>query len=240
MRYFFIVLILAIIYLNRSYAYFYYQIRSKNLPKTTSRSYVIGEGKKTLTMVSLGDSLTAGVGASSVNTSYPYLVAKNLSDGGLKMNLFDLAEPGAKTIDIIKSQLQEAISQDPDLVTILIGINDMHNFVNENQFRVNYQQIIGSLKSKTHARIVLINIPYLGSPKTLFFPYNLWIDYRTRRYNEIIKSLSNKASAEYVDLYSQTSNDFKSDNFLYSKDYFHPSDKGYILMGQIINANLSR
>lgn len=237
---FIIFLALIGVYLNRAYAHFYDSRGNKILPKTTQESYDVGIGFNFIKLVSLGDSLTAGVGATKGENSYPYLVAKNLSAGNSDVLLYDVAESGAESEDVLKSQVERAISRRPDIIIILIGLNDLHNQVPENTFRENYRKIISKLKNKTQAKIALINIPYLGSGKILFFPYNFLLEYKTGVFNQIIKQLALDENLIYIDLYSKTKNDFGSDNSMYAEDNFHPSDKGYLLWGQIINANISK
>ncbi len=241
-----IFLFILVIYLNRSYAYFYNYIGDKNLPQSASREYEIGENplanpkipnKGFIKMVSLGDSLTAGVGAKGSWNNYPVIIGQKLNKTGPIVELDNFADPGAASQNLLNFQLDLAISENPDLVTILIGINDMHNFVSLSKFQDNYQSIIDQLKAKTHAKVVLINIPMLGGKKILFFPYNLWFDYRTRQFNKVIKSLAEKNNLKYIDLYSLTKERFEKDESLYSEDNFHPSVKGYQLWGQVINAN---
>jgi len=240
-RYFLIILVVVSLYLNRAYAYFYDYIGDKNLIRTASRNLEVGEkpNKSFFRYVSLGDSLTAGVGAISATSNYPYLVAKKINQSGPTVELYNYSDPGAKISDVLNFQLNLGILENPDLVTLLIGINDIHNTTDEEIFKKNYQKIISELKKQTHARIVLINIPYLGSDKILLFPYNLLFDLKTKSFNNSIKDLANLNQLEYIDLYTKTRSQLDSDPTLYSTDYFHPSDKGYILWGQIINANLS-
>ncbi len=233
-----LILIALIIYLNRTYARFYDYIGShlQAYPVLTSYHSENAASKKII-YVALGDSLTAGVGTNNVIETYPYLIATKIKNSQ-NVEVYNLAYPGDQSSQLLKNQLPQALTENPDLVTILVGINDLHNFISENQFKKNYQEVIKELKNKTHSKIVLINIPYLGSSKTLFFPWNLILDYKTKQFNRVIEDLANENNLKYIDLYS-TKKSFEQDNSLYSADLFHPSPSGYGFWAEVINANLS-
>src|SRR5690349_5753730 len=85
-----------VIYLILSYSYFYSFIKIKSLPNPNQGSYTFSSGaKKTITLVTLGDSLTAGVGASEFSKTYPYLLAEDLASKGSQVKLINLGVPGA-------------------------------------------------------------------------------------------------------------------------------------------------
>ncbi len=211
------------IYLNRSYAYYYDFIGHANLT-APDHPAVVSVGSQvnlpTIRYVALGDSLTAGVGVSDYKNSYPYLIAKQLSFKN-QVRLINLAHPGDNSIDLIHNQLPQVLALKPDLVTLLIGVNDIHNLKSENEFRNNYWQIITTLK-KTNAKIYVYTIPDLGSQKIVYFPYNLLMDWRTREFNNVIKKFAQDNQLNLVDLYSIS----KVDDF-YSADQFHPGSAGY-------------
>jgi lysophospholipase L1-like esterase len=235
-----VILLIIGVYLNRAYAHFYDSIGNTILPKTTSEVYSLGKGDNYLKVAIMGDSLSAGVGASQGEKSYPYLFARRWADRGFRVTLYNFASPAAETKDVLNSQLSGAINKNPDIVLILIGINDIHNQVSELYFTKNYRDTIVTLKSKTRGKIYLVSVPYLGSGKILFFPYNMLLTVKTGSYNQIIKSLARENDVTYIDLYSATKTKFESDDSLYSEDNFHPSDEGYLLWEEVINANFNQ
>lgn len=235
-----IVIVCPLIYLNRTYAYFYDYLHLKNLSQHPQEITMIkGGGEKILKYVSLGDSLTAGVGAQNNNSNYPYLLAQKLNTNASSVELYNFSIPGANTSDVLNSQIPLAIAQKPDLITMLIGINDIHNLVGETKFKKNYENIISQLKSNTNAKIIVINIPYLGNKKILLFPYYILFNYETVQFNKIIKSITLANNIKYIDLYSKSLVPFQKDDSLYSVDYFHPSEKGYAFWSNYIYENLN-
>lgn len=73
-----------IAYLALAHFLIFYRIKTAGLrAPDRQEAYLIGQDKtmaENLLYAALGDSLTAGVGASKYEQSYPYLVAENLAD----------------------------------------------------------------------------------------------------------------------------------------------------------------
>lgn len=234
------VILLGIGYLYFSYARIYNYIGEKNfLPPTAPRTYLLGNknSKEIIRYVALGDSLTAGVGSTDDQQTLPFLIGQKLLKGKGEVLIVNLGQPGATSLNVLHDQLPKAIGESPDVVTLLIGINDVHNLVSLKDFQTNYQQIINELTQKTHAKVIAINLPYLGSDVLVYPPYNFLLDFRTRQFNTIISQIAREKSVSYVDLYTKTKDLFRKNPRLYSGDQFHPSDEGYKIWGDLIDAN---
>ncbi len=206
-------------------------------PYPTSRVVLENsQGKGTVTYVVLGDSLSSGVGAQTVEKTYPYLVAKQLAVDYQQVELVNLAVPGAVSEDVLNDQLKPALEKNPDYISLLIGINDIHNRVPLADFRQTYQTILESLESKTQAKIVVVNLPYLGSKTAMRFPFNVILATRTREFNRAIRSLVDQHNPRFVlvDLYSVTE-EARNHQDYYAKDNFHPSGEGYLFWSKTIN-----
>ncbi len=238
---FLVVLLLSGFFLNRSYAKIYQKLDEAHLTSPSSvEQYLIGESTSTLsriTYVAIGDSLTAGVGVTSSTDTFPYLLSKKWATSGKNIELLNLAVPGARSQDVIDSQLQKTIDTDPDIVTVLIGINDIQGFVSADTFKQNEEKIINELTSRTDAKIILVNIPYLGTDDLIPWPYNWIYHIRTREFNDIIKNIAQKKNLILVDLYTATKEQSTRHSEYYSVDQLHPSAKGYKQWSDIIYAN---
>lgn len=231
--YFLILLFLIIsVYLKLSYAYFYNFLSQHNLSAPVYETTMLVSNQlnnQTIKYMALGDSLTAGVGVSDYKSSYPYLIAQKLS-GKFNVELANLAHVGDTSSDVLV-KLPKVLSQKPDFITLLIGVNDIHNLKSLKEFENNYLQIVSVLK-KSGARIYLLSIPYLGSDKITFFPYNFLLDFRTKQFNEIIQKISVAEGLKYIDLYH-----LKQDANFYSSDEFHPQEQGYKEWSGAINVD---
>jgi lysophospholipase L1-like esterase len=231
-------------YLYLSYIRFYHFIGDINLRTPYLVNLVTienREGKGSVKYVALGDSLSAGVGSQDIIKTFVYQYGVKLSEKYSKVSLLNLAWPGDMAEDVLNNQLPKAIEEKPDFITLLIGTNDIHNKKTEKDFQEKYQYILNQLLTKTNASIIVLTIPYLGSNKLVYPPFNFLLDYRTKQFNKIILtvvgSVSDKERIKLVDLYKETYVISKRDINYYSSDLFHPSGEGYLLWGRIINAN---
>lgn len=232
MKKIFVLILVLVLYLNRSYAYFYDFLAQKHLipPANNIKTTLGASHQQFIRYVALGDSLTQGVGANNYQNTYPYQIAQKLASQR-QVELVNLARPGDTSNELLNNQLPQVQALQPNIVTILIGINDLHNLQTTAAFENNLSKIITNLKT-TGARIYLLSLPYLGSGKIVYFPYNLILDWRTKQFNQIISKIANDNNVSYIDLYKLP----KSAQF-YSADEFHPADWGYLEWSKAINVN---
>jgi lysophospholipase L1-like esterase len=73
--------------------------------------------------VALGDSFTAGA-AGSEEPSFADRLAELLRATSPELEYSNLAVPGARTVEVAQTQLPQALSLDPDVVTLVCGGND--------------------------------------------------------------------------------------------------------------------
>jgi lysophospholipase L1-like esterase len=226
------------IYLNRTYAHIYQTISRTHLLETNSQlNFMVTRNDvatSSLVYVALGDSLTAGVGTARYEESWPYLLAQRWAATNTKIILKSQAVPGYKASDVVAQLLTPAIQDQPDLVTLFIGMNDVHGQTPPAEFTKNYDYILSRLTQETRAKTYLINLPYLGADTLILPPYNYYFQRRTQEFNGIIKELAEKYRVKYVDLYTPSLALFSRSGEQYSADLFHPSASGYQLWAAII------
>lgn len=241
----FTLLALAIGYLGLANYSIYYRIQQGGLILPDSnQTYVISGNKVTssdLVYAALGDSLTSGVGADKYEESYPYLLAQKLSQQeNARIELKAFSYPGAKTGDFIQNLLSPAIVAKPDVITLLIGTNDVHGNIGLENFRKNYEYILDRLISGTRSTIYVLGLPNIGADDLFVPPYDYYFEHQTRSYNKIIRSLAEERGLRFIDLIDSTSAQSRKNDGYYSKDLFHPSAKGYSLWAQIIYDNINK
>ena len=233
-------------YLYLSHAYIYRKIDQAKLKSPDKNQIFIisanmddAKTGEDLTYAALGDSLTAGVGVNNYKEAYPYLIAGRLALGGSRVVLKDRSIPGAKTGDL-SALVAQAIADRPDVITLLVGVNDVHGKISLAEFKNNYGVILKRLTKETEAKIYLVNIPFIGAPNLILPPYNYYFDWKTKRFNAVIKALAETYQLGYIDLYSETEAQFKKSGAHYSPDLFHPSAEGYALWAEIIYGNINK
>ena len=176
--------------------------------------------------VALGDSTGAGVGARD-GGGYVARLFKRLEERRPESKLSNLCVSGATTADLVRDQLQRGVALNPDLVTIGIGINDIGHGLTIDQFSKNYEEILSTLKDKTHATIVVTNLPDISSapriPNSMRSEYQRQIDEFCKRLVEI----ADKHGVTVFDIYTVTKDELPAHPEYFSADGFHPSDEGY-------------
>ncbi len=229
------VLLLISGYLFFSYTQINSQIskRDSQPPPGDSRAVLLGQGQTPFYILVLGDDLPAGVGATDIKKSFPYKMAEQLSDTASTVNLINLSKPGATSEDVINSQIPQALNEHQvSHILIEVGTNDIIEGVDGVQFQKNYESILGKLRINS-AKIFALNIPYLGSPEFLTFPFSTLQDLKIRQFNNIIKEAAKLNGANYLDIHNNTP-ELKSDESVYSKDQFHPNDQEYSVFADLI------
>ncbi len=169
----------VLIYLNLSYAHVY-SLFDKTSNPNMALKYTIGDTHATqvINYAALGDSLTAGVGATDAKHTMPYLLSEKILPKNTKINLFNLGQPGATSADVLKQQIIPLTAFHPELITLFIGTNDMHGRVSMEDFGKNYNQILDELAKFRQAKIILINLPYLGTNSLVQPPWPKYYDGR--------------------------------------------------------------
>lgn len=235
----------AILYLNRAYAALYAGIARVNLPNRVVRELTVTPASSfvsstPLILVAFGDSLTAGVGADDFRDSYSYRLAESLAEAAARpIELHTLAIPGATTADVITHELPELANFHPDMSTLLIGENDIHDRVSKKVFEKNLRFILTYLiKYSTHVNI--LTIPELGSTGLFLPPYHTYFAYQTRQYNAVLTNVAMQfPSVQVIDLHGLTNILEKTDPSYYSRDGFHPSAWAYRAWAPLIYAHLN-
>jgi lysophospholipase L1-like esterase len=239
-----VLILVAVAYLLLAHHYIYYKIKEAGLiGSDKNHMYILNENaalSQNLTYIALGDSLTAGTGVDKYEDSYPYLVAKELSKSAGKVSLEDFSYPGFRTDDLIKNLLAPAIATNPDIVTLLIGTNDIHGNYRLATFKNNYQNILEQLTTKTRAKIYVISIPYIGSNSLLLPPWGYYLDHRTATFNQAVQDLAKIYKVNYIDIAESTKELLKKNGSHYAADTFHPSASGYAIWAKIISEAIAK
>jgi len=184
----------------------------------------------------IGDSYSCGEGASP-KESWPALLTQHLKSQGVDVDLVsNPSVTGWTTKDAIDRELPKFIKSNPTFASLLIGVNDWVQGVDETTFRnrVSYliDQMLAVLPNKK--RLLVVTIPDFGvtptGPK----------DSRGRNihegilgFNQIVTEEARKRGLEVVDIFP-ISKKMGQDKLLVAKDGLHPSAKEYAEWEKII------
>ena len=190
-----------------------------------ARDYFVGEaGAPTFTYLALGDSTAAGWGAATLETTYPYEIARAVAKRGIRVRVVNAAVGGATTHDVAASQLAAISKVQPDLITLSVGANDATHFTSPDEFRRDLATILSSLEQSKARTILVADTPDMFLAPALPLPIAAATSRWARAQNAILRASTRDSRVQIVELYERGK--LRSPE-LYAADRFHPSASGY-------------
>lgn len=172
----------------------------------------------------LGDSTGVGVGAR--NGGYVSRLMTRINEVRPGSQLKNVCMSGATTTDVLRSQIEPALSVRPTLITLGIGINDAGHGMDVETFARNYETIVVRLKA-ANAPIVITNIPDVSLAPVVSLSERPAVVRRVSLFNERISEIASRYNLLVVDAFKATQETIPSHPDFFSDDGFHPSDAGY-------------
>ena len=196
---------------------------------------------KTIKILFEGDSLTANAYEkvdSSLGSGYAFKSVQRLKAElpNINFECNNEAVFGCKTDALLERLEQELKKYKPEIVSLLIGINDVRNDFNLEHFRSNYHQIMELIK-KYGCKLILAE-PYLC-------PVDIYHRFESRPTlllaQEVIKENALKYADAYIPLDGLLYDAYlKTDPSSFFVDGLHWSDKGTDFFGEIHSKYLIR
>lgn len=187
-----------------------------------------------LTMAWIGDSVTAGVGASGPAATIPHLVARSL-DRHVRLDVF--AASGARVAGALSEQVPrlEALPGPVEVVVVQIGANDVIHLTGLDEFAESYGKLLDRVTSVGAEHVLALGIPAFGTSPRFLQPLRAIVGWRGERLDERIREAAAARGVTYVDVAGNTAGDFGDDPDRYhASDDFHPSDDGYALWADAV------
>jgi lysophospholipase L1-like esterase len=184
---------------------------------------------ETIRYVAIGDSYTIGEGAKP-EEAWPSVLTKHLREKGIRIEL--IANPsvtGWTTQMAIDRELPVFVQSKPNFATLLIGVNDWVQGVDEKTFRQRFvslvERMLELLPSKQ--RLLIVTIPDFGlTPTGARYARGRNISEGIESFNKIIVEESKKRGLRVVDIFA-LSKKVQNDPSLVAADGLHPSAKEY-------------
>ena len=188
---------------------------------------VFGGGSDRLTLVVLGDSTGAGVGAGTAEKAYPTVLARTLARRtGKKVRLIDFAISGARVRDVVEDQVPRALEEDASAFLVVIGANDVTHLSSLSSVRDGTTEIARRLGA-TGTPVVVAGAPDMRAP-AFAEPLRSIVGWRGEVVTDAIEETAGEEGAMVVPLADETRDYFISEpDRHYSADLFHPSAAGY-------------
>jgi lysophospholipase L1-like esterase len=187
--------------------------------------------------LALGDSYTTCTGATGPAQSWPAIVGKRLTaQTGREVDVTNPAVNGFTTLDLIDKELAYVQRLKPDLVTILIGVNDLVRGRQTGQYRASLETIydaVAALKLPS-GRALAISIPnWSVTPAARQYGDPDEIRHLTDTFNDIAHELAEARGFKWIDVTAASISGLGSADWI-SSDDLHPGDKQYAAWAEVI------
>ena len=176
--------------------------------------------------LALGDSYTIGTGASDDAHAWPSIIA-----GRLGAELTNPAVNGYTTEDLIRDELPLYRTLKPDLVTVLIGVNDLVQGRTPDAYRKSLRTIYDEVKD---ARVVAVSIPtWSYVPAAANFGGARQVERLTGIFNAVAREEADTRGFAWVDIGPVSTSRIGSRGWIAS-DQLHPGDAQYAAWADVI------
>lgn len=160
---------------------------------------------------------------------YPKYAAQGLREAfpDVEFEFIDLGIGGNKTADLVNRLQSDFVDIQPDVVSILIGINDVWHFADEKNwipnevFEQRYRTVLEAVKTQTRAKILMLE-PFLipVADKQVF-----WEDLPGKM--NVIRKLAREYADGYLALDGRLNEAFiGTEPTAFASDGVHPTERG--------------
>jgi lysophospholipase L1-like esterase len=191
------------------------------------------EDGEPLTLVVLGDSSVAGVGADAAEDTLTYGVAKALSDQ-YRVSLHALGVSGSRLGHVVREQLPQVEGLDPDIVLVCVGTNDVTHGTTVREARRQLRLLVeGLARVAPDARVIVSGLPPAETSAAFHRPLRDLIGLRALLFTRLYRAELTPHGISVFDIAKLTKAAFHGKREMFSADLFHPSSAGYAFLGTI-------
>lgn len=182
-----------------------------------------------LQYLALGDSYTIGESV-DYDLNFPSQTAALLRRSGL--NIADpaiIAKTGWTTDELINAIANANLSEQFDIVSLLIGVNNQYHSYPIEKYREEFESLVKtalSLAGNLNSRVFVLSIPDWGVTPYAAGRDKYKIATEIDAYNAINKSIAEFYKVSYIDITPETRK-ASSNIFLLASDELHPSALAY-------------
>ena len=172
-----------------------------------------------------------------MGTGYPKYASARMAEAHpeIEFEFINQGISGNRSSQLFDRFYADALSFEPDVISILIGVNDVwHRYgpnkiaTTDEQYELNYRCILERIKKETSAKIIMI------SPFVLDQEPVEGIRADVEKIKPIVKRLADEFADLYVpaDVYFDEAIKTQPEPFHYSNDGVHPNVNGKMLLGE--------
>lgn len=185
-------------------------------------------GHRTLRYLALGDSYTIGTGASDESHAWPSIIAARLG-----AELTNPAVNGYTTLDLIRDELPYLERVQPDLVTVLIGVNDLVQGRSAVQYGRSLATIYDAVEGR---RVAAVSIPtWSFVPGAAGYGGKDRVERLTRTFNDVARDEATQRRFTWIDITEASTSGIGTRGWIAS-DHLHPGDAQYAAWAEVIYA----
>ncbi|MEU6276951.1 SGNH/GDSL hydrolase family protein [Streptomyces populi] len=176
--------------------------------------------------VALGDSLTEGVGDPMGDRwrGWAELLAPGLAPPDAPVDFTNLAVSGAQTRDVLERQTPAALALEPDIVSVVIGVNDTLRYTFDIHAVAERLDTVYAAFRARDAAVLTACLPdpgsMLGLPGALARP----LARRQHAVNAVVHALSERHGATHLHAAEE---EWIEDRAVWSADRLHPGELGH-------------
>ncbi|MHB8572381.1 MAG: SGNH/GDSL hydrolase family protein [Candidatus Dormibacteria bacterium] len=191
----------------------------------------------TIRYLAIGDSYTIGTGASVEAANFPSRLADRLqAAAGKPVHVTNLGVNGFTSLDVISNEMPEVSKVHPDLVTILVGVNDAVQNYSAATYRDSMDRIFQDVSAEQlpGSQVVSVSIPdWTWVPTAGSYGKVADLKNRTDTFNSIGETLAHTYGFTWVSI-APASGARPGTNDWLSSDNLHPGDAQYEAWAELI------
>jgi lysophospholipase L1-like esterase len=194
------------------------------LPDAATPWHGVTSGPDPLSLLVLGDSTAAGVGAATQDEALPGHLGRELAAlTGRGVSWRAIGENGADAREFIERYLDEACASPADVIFLSIGANDALGLRSRGAFARDIRTILGRLREASpEADILVSSLPAFFRFELLPQPLKGNLSLHSRSLEEAARAVI----AQTAGVHMSPPPPPYTDGF-FASDLFHPSEQGY-------------
>ncbi len=185
--------------------------------------------KNAFTYLALGDSYTIGQSVQP-NERYPFLTVQELRSENVNIDGPQyIATTGWTTQDLENSIGTQKPSNNYDIVTLLIGVNDQYQHLDTAGYRKRFNDLLNKaveLAKNRYTHVVVLSIPDYSATPFVDSAQKMTVRNEIDVFNAINREITMSKNVSYIDI-TQLSREVSVDPSLLASDNLHYSAREY-------------
>ncbi len=199
-----------------------------NFPDLDASGSVGDPALPPLRFLAFGDSTTTGPGLEDPDDIWIRQAARTLTDR-YHVTIRSFAKGGARIADVLSAQLPQAEALRVDIATVSVAANDALRGMSGRDMEEGLARVVGQALRRAPA-VVLLGVGDVGTAPRLPVPVSLVATLRARTTDHAHQRVAARCDRVFkVEIWEQTTPQFRSDPGLFSSDRFHPNGRGHSL-----------